>query len=262
MRAGLTEHPALMQASGPGNDGGETPACEDLPAEEVTLDGVVTLDLDITEPRALWFDMPAGSGVLADLTGNGNDPLMALFDENGEPLAESDDADGLNAQFEVASPAGGGRVCLRVDTYENDGSSVSLRLESRDAAQIAMAGVLSGEISPLPGSDVPVEDLGTLPATVLRELDLTLDHQWLSFDLDQHGLTVIEVLQIGDADPKAVLFDEAGRELGRNDDKASGTLDARIIEKLPAGRYFLGIGSVEDNLGRVRLVIEQYDRRQ
>lgn len=248
MQVSLPDQPSLLPSS---------PGCADLPDRLAagvgdTLDGV-----PVSDPVAL--DLQLDGAVRLRAAGRASDALLELYDDAGELIAQSDDADGLHAQIDT-DPLPAGSYCAIVRTYEADGSPVDVSVLPLDPDTLTRDRVDAGEISPLPGSDHPVIDLGGLEGRIVRELPVQGAMTWMRVQLDTPGLVLMDALAIGETDPRLVLFDEAGRSFGSNDDVGAGDLSSRLAVPLMPGAYLIGLGEVDGNAGMVRLVIDLYLR--
>lgn len=235
----------------------EPEGCWTLPDRAaVGSDGAVQM-IPVSDPVALDLELEGVIRLRAQAADA--DTVLELYDANGEMIAQSDDADGLNAQIDTETLPQG-KYCAILRTYEADGSEVAVTAQTLDPAMLARGRVDAGEISPMPGSDHPVTDLGTLEGRIIRELPLQAAMSWMRVELDTPGLMLIDLLAIGETDPTLVLFDEAGRPLGRNDDAGPGALSSQLAVPVTAGAYLIGLGAVAGNEGPVRLVVDLYLR--
>jgi len=83
------------------------------------------------------------------------------------------------------------------------------------------------------------------------------DARWLSFNVPEGGLVLIDAVGIGMSDPMLALFDGVGRELAFNDD-ANNSLDSQIAARVAPGTYMLAVMQYHRQNGAIRVAIERY----
>jgi hypothetical protein len=100
--------------------------------------------------------------------------------------------------------------------------------------------------------------LGPLANRVRKDLQVGDVNTWLSFEIDNSGLVLIEGVSNGMGDPIMVLYDDLGRLVAENDDYG-GNLDPLISARVNPGTYLVGIRQLnEAENGLVRLLFERY----
>lgn len=260
IRVGRTDQEALtVAASEAPLASGET--CAQISNQmEASLAPGWNSSIPVSSDVAVWFDLAEPQMLTIEAEGNNNDPLLNLQNEAGETLEQNDDHTGLNARIDRLSPLEPGRYCVVVSTYEEDGSSVDVSIRTLDRAEIERARIESGQISPMAGSDIPVAELGTLAGRIAYEMTIEEAYGWVAFEVDQSSLAMIDALALDGSDPQIALFDDAGREIARNDDRGDGDYSSRVVESLAPGRYLLGLSSVNAASEMTRIIIDQYVR--
>lgn len=265
IRVGLIEHEALtLGMDGGGVDfggtcGPNTPA--ELIGNEAFYQGmlsssVVVSDLPVNTP---FYRFELGESMPLSLTAEGfdADPVLTLFDGAGNILAENDDFDGLNSRIDMTAPLAAGIYCIGIRDIGTGINPITITMSEYDPVAARLGMINRAELAPSPKDDVPVNDLGTLPAAQFVDVPMGGDAVWHRFRIDQGGLLLIEAIAIADTDPMLTLFDWVGREIAWNDD-ADG-LSSRLAERLTPGEYLLAVHPVPDTpQGTVRLVIERF----
>jgi hypothetical protein len=56
-----------------------------------------------------------------------------------------------------------------------------------------------------------------------------------------------------------VVYDDLGREIGRNDDYGDG-LDSLVMARVQSGTYIVGVRQYDSGQGFIRLLAERYVR--
>jgi hypothetical protein len=80
------------------------------------------------------------------------------------------------------------------------------------------------------------------------------DHDVFSFVLASQGSTTVE--SSGSTDVRGELFDERGKRLAEDDDSALDGVNFKIIETLPAGRYFVRVEGEGSATGSYSLTVQ------
>lgn len=220
------------------------------------------LALPRSEVRYLEFTLTEPQPVFLLVAGDGGDPALALFGENGQLIVSDDDSAGdLNALIETSMLAG--TYCAQV---RDIGSEPALAREFRvllspDGASVPRApdgtvvtrpsacqpGTLLGELAiDSAGGLSPIAIDGTLPEdgdragyrlTLGAELAIQIDAKSSDFD------TLLEVT------------DAVGVPLHRNDDFED--TDSRIAAFLEPGEYCVSVESYNDARGRFTMAISE-----
>lgn len=265
VRIGRSEHEALTDSAGGGGGGGS-----ELPAEGCPPDATpLFLSESLLEAGALReegsaADRPFYSLELSEalplsitLDNEDADPAMTLLDPMGEIVAENDDADGLNARLDLATPLAPGNYCLAVRALSDEALPMALSISRLDAADLLRRQIESGELSPPLDGSYPVQDLGLLETGLSVDLLAGGTVTWFSVDIDAFSFVVFDGVGV-DVDLTLTVFDGLGRPVAQNDDGPSG-VDPRIAERMQPGTYVIGVGVVgEANGGPARLTLERF----
>lgn len=257
IRIGRTEHEPMQQSVADVAPGMGCFELDDL--EEVDVSAPFTREFEIFGQAGVTFTLTEPMSLTLNAIGQGNDPLLSLESEDTGLVDENDDMVGLDARLDMADPLPAGRYCVGVDTYEQNGSGVTLEIKPLDLEELKVQRINAGEISPLPGSGHPITDLGTLNGRIIRDVEIGADFTWFSISVDSESMILVESMVVNDSDPTSVLFDEVGRELDRNDDFGTD-YGSRVLSPVSAGTYLLGIGSVNETTEQTRVIIDQYVR--
>ena len=193
------------------------------------------------------------------------DPVLKLFDGQGVLLAENDDADGLNARLDFASPLAAGDYCVAAASLSGQPGEVTLSAEKLDPEAFLRNAYRRGELAPPADGGFPIQevDLDQQTQTVVLHDGAA---QWLGLALDQPTVLIISGYgSFTGADPKLVLFAASGAPVAENDD-IDGSTNARLGPVLlEPGRYHLGVIDVSRNdgtTGPIRPIGLIFDRFQ
>lgn len=189
------------------------------------------------------------------------DPYIYLFDDTGALIAENDDYDSLNSRIDVTPPLAPGTYCVGMRALANPDLPVTLSVQPLVAGAAQAEAHVSGAATPPIDGSWPVRDLGILPPVSVRDVDVAGTRAaWFAFDIAAPTVLLIDAVGLGDADPVAILFDEAGQRIGFNDDADDG-LDSRLVLRLAPGGYLLAIRHyAESYRGAIRLTMERLVR--
>lgn len=286
VRVGRTEHEALTVGTGqtappppptpptttpaedddtdmpPVADGGLCgPGSRDLAEEAIDgslASGGVTATASADEVPSWGFTLAAPAPITITAENPDADPLITLYDVNGNYLAENDDFDGLNSRIDMTSPLSAGTYCIDMAALSDTGLPITVNISGFDP-NAALAGQYDrGEASPPLDGSYPVTDLGPLGNRVRQDISITDVMTWMSFDIDQAGLVVVEVVSNGIGDPTMVLYDDFGRLVAENDDYGGG-LDPLVAARVTTGTYLVGVRHFNDGeTGPVRVLFERY----
>lgn len=188
------------------------------------------------------------------------DPVLYLYDENGAVIAENDDTNGLNSRIDMTDPLQPGSYCLGVRALSNSDLPITVEVSEFNESDYLNSLYSSGETSPPLDGSYPVEDLGILETRSRVDVRLADGVSWYQVELFDGDLIVAEAIAVGEVDPTLVIFDDLGREIGRNDDNGTN-LDSLIAAPIQPGVYLIGVGQVGDqSAGVVRLALQRYVR--
>jgi len=190
--------------------------------------GLVTVDVD------------------ANQYGSSLDPVLELYDENGDEIAYGDDEDGYDPYLQEYLAAGS--YCVKVRGYGHDSTGwYDLYVT-----------VGEGE------DDEEDDDQGTpvhvnvvLPYAGSGSIDAIEEDDFYCFTLSQPGVVTVDVDadQYGSSlDPVLELYDEDWDEIGYNDD--TDDYDPYLDEYLVAGSYCVKVrGCAHESMGAYELYI-------
>ena len=236
------------------------PSGDDYPAD-VSTPGTVDLEAPadgiIEQPGDIdWFaiDLAAGVAYTFDMegepTGQGSlsDPLLALHDATGVPVARNDDGGtGFNARL-TYTPTAPGRYYVGAQAYGTATGSYTLTATEFGgfADDFANHAGTTGQ--------------ATIGGLITGRIDFPDDEDWLAIDL-QAGQTYVIDMEAAPtgrgslSDPLLSLLDSSGREIARNDDGGTG-FNARLTVTPPAsGRYFINAQSFGAATGTYVLMV-------
>lgn len=218
-------------------------------AATASVSGVPFYRFSLSEPMA----------VTLTATNEEADPLIRLFDNTGEQLAENDDFDGLNSRIDMSEPLAIGTYCVGLSALGEMTAPVTLTLSAYDEATYLTSLYDSGTASPPLDGTYPVEDLGIVETRLRGDIRVSGAATWVTFEVNETGVVVIDAVAVTDgADPLIRLFDDFGRQVGENDD-FGGDLNSQLITKVSPGQYMLAVTDINDQSPqRIRIAVERY----
>lgn len=228
---------------------------------DIDLTGTFTRDIAVSQMEAVTFTLTEPRALTLTAIGHSNDPLLAIESETDGYVAENDDMMGLDSRIDLSNPLMPGRYCVSVDTYEQNGSMVTLEIKPLDLDELRLQQINAGQASPMIGGNHPITDLGTLTGRMLREIVIGNDMTWFSVAVDSDSVILVDALSVNGSDPIAVMFDDVGRELAWNDDYGTD-YSARVMAPVSAGTYLIGIANYNAVPEQSRLIFELYERRR
>ena len=238
-------------------EAGALPAIGDGPLDAVALARGVRVEGTAGQRPAWRFALAETLPLTIVAESVAGDPVVRLVDGDGAILAENDDADGTDSRIDLPEGLGPGDYCLEVSDLNGGGNLVEVGLARHDAAAERRRRIDAAELSPLPGDDVAVRDLGAVGASLIADLAVADGAAWTRFEVPEDGVLAIEAIGHG-VDPAVVLFDRVGRRLGENDDGPGG-LDSLLLLRVRAGAHVLAVRpAVAGTPGHVRLLIERF----
>lgn len=177
---------------------------------------------------------------LRAVAGDGIDPMMTLFDENGQEIATNNDADGVNARLDFLNGLPQGSYCLGVRAAAPAEGKITLSAQVLDIAAYKRSAYERGELAPVDGS-YPLQPLvfnrphGEI---ILQGNTVT----WLDFALEERSIISLRTLGTpSGADTMLSLFDESGEMLVQVDDTDSSRNAAIAPMVLQKGRYLVAL---------------------
>ncbi len=230
--------------------------CDLSTAAPLTLDQPVANDWATQNTYSLRIDTPMSVTLTAE---NPNaDPILTLYDQSGNWLAENDDFDGLNSRIDMVNPLAVGDYCVAVTLYGDESVPITVTAKEYDAAEVQLSLYARGEASPPLDGSYPVEALGELATRLRQDVSVGGDAVWYSFDVFEGGLLLIEAIAQGQGDPVLVMFDDLGRQLGYNDDH-DGSLNSLLTVRVQPGTYLVAVRQLDNQTqGLIRMVFERY----
>lgn len=205
------------------------------------------------------FTLDTASPVTVTAENEDADPVLMLYDQNDDLIAENDDFDGLNSRINIIEPLEPGTYCLEVAALDDNDAPIVISLGAYDAAAALQGMYDRGEIAPPLDGSVMVTDLGVLESRLRQDLQVTENVSWYSVDMTAPGLLLIEAIGGADTDAWLIVFDDLGREIGMNDDYGD-SLDSFVAARVQDGTFIIGVRQYEGGQGLVRLLAERYVR--
>lgn len=188
------------------------------------------------------------------------DPVLSLFDADGNLLEENDDFQGLNSRIDLADGLAAGDYCIGVRALSNPDLPINLEISEYDEQAVLRARFATAETSPPLDGSFPVEDLGVVATRMRTDTRVAEEAVWFQFEVEEPGLLLIEAIGDPNVDPMLSLFDDLGRKIEVNDD-ANDALDSRIAARVFPGTFVLAVhqysGSL-DSAGTIRVTIERF----
>ncbi|MEM9009589.1 MAG: PPC domain-containing protein [Pseudomonadota bacterium] len=270
IRIGLQSQEAMTVGGSGGSYGTSVCTAETAAAELVdgTLDAALSTSGQITTGGTAdgapfhRFRLEAPTQLSITAENENADPVLTLYDEQGSVLAENDDFDGLNSRLDFVEALPAGTYCIGLTALSDSQQRIELTVAAFDEAQFLQSAYARGEMSPPPGSDYPVDDLGPLATTLSNDFVLTGSARWIRFEVSEPSLVLINALgSASGMDTRLALFTEAGRRLDENDDFGGG-FDSRLVTPVDPGVYMIALTTVggSGTAGAARLIVERYIR--
>ena len=257
VRAGRTDTEALTAGLGASNPTFTTDEfCSLDNAQPLTLGEPVSNSFAAQNSYALILNEPTAISVTAE--NEDADPVLILYDENGNWLAENDDYDGLNSRIDMQDPLPAGTYCVSLDLYGDESLPITVTAKEYDPQEVLLNLYAQGEASPPLDGSYPVSMLGKLQARAREDLTVGGEAAWYAFDVLESGVVVVEAIAQGPGDPVLTMYDDLGRQVGYNDD-SNGTLNSLLTVRVQTGTYLVAVRQVSNTTqGFVRLVFERY----
>ncbi len=247
----LTEGFAIDDQVTPG--GGE---CNLAAAQPLTLGQPVANSFDAQSMYSLQLDAPAAISLTAE--NEDADPILTLFDPNGNWIAENDDFDGLNSRIDMSDPLPAGTYCIGLDLYGDPSVPITVTAKAYDPQEVLLNLYARGDASPPLDGSYPVNQLGELQTRLREDLNVGGDAIWYAFDIYEGGLVLVEAIAQGQGDPVLTMYDDLGRQVGYNDD-SDGTLNSLLTVRVQPGTYLVAVRQLDNSTqGFIRMVFERY----
>lgn len=272
VQLGRLEHEAITPGvSGGGGGGASEPCTASTPATALAfgaLNGAIangnTLSVsrtgDVTYHR---FTLDAPLPLTLSAKNTDADPVLRLYDSLGNLVAENDDFDGLNSQINLQTALNPGEYCVAVSALSDGALPIELSIAEFDEQAFLTARYDSAEAAPAIGGSHPIDDIGTVTSSFSGDVLVSGAARWVSFEINEPSLMLLQGFGNGGADPKMYLFSDRGEQLDYNDDSGNST-DSQIAQELFPGRYLIAVllfGFEEgDQSQPVRLSVTRYVR--
>lgn len=262
IRVGLVDHAALTMGAGGSNIQACTAATPAIPLGDRPLDqidGQVARATNTVNGAPYYrFTLTAPTPVSIRAENQGADPYIYIYDAGGTLLDENDDYNSLNARVDFPEPLPAGSYCIGMRALNNPDLPVEVSVQVYSEASMMHDLYANAEASPPPdGSAFPVVQLGDLSTTLINDGTVGAEARWLSFNVPEGGLVLIDAVGIGQSDPMLALFDGVGREIAFNDD-ANNTLDSQIAARVAPGTYMLAVMQYHGQNGAIRVALVRY----
>jgi len=195
---------------------------------EVPRDGRADWSIWIDEPMDLRIEAQGDSGL---------DTVLSIFDDFGDVVAENDDSPiSMTTDSLIEQRLDAGNYCVSVRGFAGGEGFATLVVAEAGAAMptpSAPGRPAGATLTP----DGPVEELGTLVASLEANQLGGGDTWWLAFDMPETGNVAIDALNLGGGFTLYVA-DAAGAELF-SADGWGGMEVLQIEEWLEAGRHLI-----------------------
>lgn len=233
-----------------------TGECDLSVAQPLILDQPATNAWATQNVYSLQLDAPTAISLTAE--NEDADPILILYDTTGNWMAENDDFDGLNSRIDMADPLPAGTYCVALDLYGDESLPITVTATAYDALEVQRNLYARGDASPPLDGSYPVDLLGELDTRLRKDVTAGGDAEWMSFEVYEAGLVLVEAIAQGQGDPVLVMYDDLGRQLGYNDDY-DGSLNSLLTVRVQPGTYLVAVRQLDNaTTGLIRLVFERY----
>ncbi|SOH92958.1 pre-peptidase C-terminal domain-containing protein [Monaibacterium marinum] len=265
LRVSRMEHETLTS----GSSGGYSAVCE--PSTEATpfrpegaLDSVLAEGISstntISQTPFYRFTLDSTQSLSITAENPNADPVLSLYDDFGQLLAENDDFDGLNSRIDFIDGLQAGTYCIALESLSDEFAPVTVTVSEFSEQQYMQNLYNMADASPPLDGSYPVEALGTLDTRLRRDVRDGDNLTWFSFEVTESGLVLIEGIATAGSDPMLTLFDDLGRRIDQNDD-IGGSYDSQIAARVNPGTYVLAVGrpgGYYGTPGMTRLAIQRF----
>lgn len=254
VRIGRQDHEPLTVGIAMQGDPGSSGSC----AEAVPIGPLGSSVNGSAIDAPYWsFTLDQPTAVTITAVNENADPVITLYDAAETYITENDDYDGLNSRIDMTDPLAAGTYCINLNALADEAAPITLTVSAFDPQAAVLAIYDRGEAAPPLDGTVPVTDLGLIGTRIRQDVNASSIASWFTVDVDAPGLLMLEAIGNASADPVLVIFDDLGREIGRNDDHGNAT-DSLIAARVDTGTYVIGVWKYGDGLGLIRLLVERY----
>lgn len=254
VRIGRQDHEPLTEGIALQVDPGSSGSC----AEAVPIGPLgSSVNGSATDDPYWSFTLDQPTAISITAVNESADPLITLYDGANNYIAENDDHDGFNSRIDITDPLAAGTYCISLNALADETAPITLTVSAYDPQAAVLAIYDRGEAAPPLDGTVPVTDLGLVSTRIRQDVNGSSIASWFTVDVDAPGLLMLEAIGNASADPVLVIFDDLGREIGRNDDHGN-TTDSLIAAQVTPGTYTIGVWKYGGSLGLIRLLVERY----
>ena len=264
IRVGRTDHEPLT--SGGFVDAGAETCTIDTPA--TMLNGSISAGsgarLMASNPVSVegnYRFFTDGSAPITITASNENaDPVVYVYDELGNLIAENDDFDGLNSRIDLDTPPSAGTYCISLSALSDENAPIDLAVYEFDEGEFLTGLYDRGESAPPMDGSYPVTVLGSLENRMREDVRVQAGKaSWFAINMPENGVILIEAIAIADVDPTITMYDDLGRQVGFNDDNGD-TLDSLLAVRVNPGLHMFAVNLLGESGGAIRLAMERYVR--
>jgi hypothetical protein len=245
---------------------GVQPCLADTPATPLgagPIDGQLALGVvatnSVTAVPYYRFALAAPQTVSVRAENPNADPYIYVFDGAGALLDENDDFETLNSRIDFTTALPPGSYCIGMRALSDPDQPVTVSVRGFDQAAVDQELYAAADAAPPLGGAYPVTDLGVLPATSLRDVQVPGGRAvFYSFEITQAGLLLITADEVTDSDPWLRFFDANGDMIAENDD-ANQSLNSELAVRVLPGRYTVGVRQYSGATnGVIRIGLQRY----
>ncbi len=271
VQLGRLEHDPITAGFSGGGGGASDPCTATTPATALAfgaLNGAIANGNTLTISRTgdisyHRFTLDAPIPITLKATNPDADPVLRLYDSLGNLVAENDDYDGLNSQIDLQTALNPGEYCVAVSALSDGSLPIEFSVTEFNEQAFLTARYDSAEAAPAIGGTHPIDSIGTVAASFSGDVLVSGVARWISFEIQEPSLVLIQGFGNGDADPQLYLFSDRGEQLDYNDDSGTDT-DSQIARELFPGQYLIAVmlyGYEDgDQSQPVRLSVTRYVR--
>lgn len=254
VRIGRQEHEPLTDGLNTQGDPASSGSC----SEAVPIGPLGTSVSGSANDNPYWsFTLDEPTAITITAVNESADPVITLYDAAENYITENDDFDGLNSRIDQTEPLAAGTYCINLTALSDETLPITLTVGAYDPQAALLSIYNRGEAAPPLDGTVPVTDLGLIGTRIRQDVTASSTASWFTVDVDAPGLLMLEAIGNASADPVLVIFDDLGREVGRNDDHGGG-LDSLIAARVDQGTYIVGVWKYGEGQGLIRLLVERY----